>query len=81
MAHQPLAAVIGEFVGMAAQQGGHLGLNRLRQQRSCAVTQDLGQRIGECSWLGELENISPTFPTGPLILEFCRQKLNLFKGR
>jgi hypothetical protein len=24
---------------------------------------------------------SPTFPTGALILEFCRQKLNLFKGR
>jgi hypothetical protein len=24
---------------------------------------------------------NPTFPTGPLILEFCRQKLNLFKGR
>jgi hypothetical protein len=25
--------------------------------------------------------ISPTFPTGALILEFCRRKLNLFKGR
>jgi hypothetical protein len=24
---------------------------------------------------------SPTFPTGALILEFCRRKLNLFKGR
>jgi hypothetical protein len=24
---------------------------------------------------------SPTFPTGAPILEFCRQKLNLFKGR
>jgi hypothetical protein len=24
---------------------------------------------------------NPTFPTGALILEFCRQKLNLFKGR
>ena len=25
--------------------------------------------------------LNPTFPTGALILEFCRQKLNLFKGR
>jgi hypothetical protein len=25
--------------------------------------------------------ISPTFPTGALILEFCWRKLNLFKGR
>jgi hypothetical protein len=24
---------------------------------------------------------SPTFPTGPLILEFCRQNLNRIKGR
>jgi hypothetical protein len=24
---------------------------------------------------------NPTFPTGALILEFCRRKLNLFKGR
>jgi hypothetical protein len=24
---------------------------------------------------------SPTFPTGAPILEFCRRKLNLFKGR
>jgi hypothetical protein len=24
---------------------------------------------------------NPTFPTGAPILEFCRQKLNLFKGR
>jgi hypothetical protein len=25
--------------------------------------------------------LNPTFPTGPSILEFCRQKLNRFKGR
>jgi ATP dependent DNA ligase domain len=28
-----------------------------------------------------VQDASPTFPTGALILEFCRQKLNLFKGR
>src|SRR5215472_14187431 len=58
VAHQPLAAVIGELVGMAADQGGNLRLDGLRQQRSRAVAQHLGQRIGECSWLGELANIS-----------------------
>src|ERR1700730_12609812 len=58
VAHQPLAAVISEFVGMAAEQGGNLRLDGLRQQRSRAIAQYLGQRIGECPWLGELENIS-----------------------
>jgi hypothetical protein len=29
----------------------------------------------------EAPDANPTFPTGALILEFCRQKLNLFKGR
>ena len=58
MAHQPLAAVVGQLVGMAAEQGGNLGLDGLRQQRSRAVAQNLGQRIGKSSWLGELENVS-----------------------
>jgi hypothetical protein len=49
VAHQPLAAIIGELVGMAADQGGNLRLDGLRQQRSRAVAQHLGQRIGECS--------------------------------
>jgi hypothetical protein len=43
---------------MAAEQGGYFGLDRLRQQRSRPVAQNLGQWIGECPWLGELENIS-----------------------
>ena len=42
---------------MAAEQGGNLGLDRLRQQRSRAVAQHLGQRIVERSWLEELENV------------------------
>jgi hypothetical protein len=37
VAHQTLAAVIGELVGMAAEQGGNLGLDGLRQQRFRAV--------------------------------------------
>src|SRR5262245_16992753 len=58
MAHQPLTAIVGEFVGMRAEQGGNLSLDRLRQQRSGPVAQHLGQRISKSSWLGELENIS-----------------------
>src|ERR1700719_378608 len=58
VAHQPLAAVIGQLVGMAAEQSRNLGLDRLRQQRSRAVAQNLAQRVGKSSWLGELENIS-----------------------
>jgi hypothetical protein len=47
VAHQPLPAAIGELVGMAAEQGGNFGLDGLRQQR-----------IAECTWLRELENIN-----------------------
>src|SRR5262249_8054086 len=44
--------------GMAAEQARNLGLDGLRQNRSRAVAQNLGQRIGKSSWLRELENIS-----------------------
>jgi hypothetical protein len=37
---------------MAAEQGRNLGFDGLPQQRSRAVAQNLGQRIGKCSWLG-----------------------------
>jgi hypothetical protein len=56
--HQPLAAIVGHLIGVPAEQGSDLGLDSLRQQRSCAVAQNLGQRIGKSSWLGELENVS-----------------------
>ena len=37
VAYQPLAAVIGQLVGMATQQGRNLGLDRLRQQCSAPL--------------------------------------------
>src|SRR5436853_7483219 len=58
VAHQPMAAVLGQLAGMPAEQGRNLGLDRLRQQRSRTVAQHLGQWVGKSSWLGELENIS-----------------------
>src|SRR4029077_14711709 len=45
-------------VGMAAEQARNLGLEGMRQKRSRAGAQKLGQRIGKSSWLRELENIS-----------------------
>ena len=45
MAHQPRPALVGQLVGMASEQGGDLGLDGLRQQRSRAVAQHLRQRV------------------------------------
>jgi hypothetical protein len=56
MAHEPLATVVDHLAGMGAEQRCNLGLDGLRQPR--AVAQNLGQRIGKSSWLGELENVS-----------------------
>ncbi len=58
MAYQPLPAVVGELVGMRHEPGHYLGLDGLRKQRPRAIAQNFGQRIGECPWLGELQNIS-----------------------
>ena len=55
VAHQPLATVVGQLVGMHAEQGRNLGFDGLSQQRSRAVAQHLGQRISRSSWLRELE--------------------------
>ena len=48
MPHRPLAAIIGQFVGMATEEGCNLRLDGLRQQRSRTAVQHLGQLLGEC---------------------------------
>jgi hypothetical protein len=58
MAHEPLATVVDQLLSMGAEQGCNLGLDGLRQQRSRAVAQNLGQRISKSSWLAELENVN-----------------------
>jgi hypothetical protein len=58
MAHQPLATVVVQLVGMRAEQGCNFGLDGLHQQRSRTVAQNLGQQISKTSWLAELENVS-----------------------
>src|SRR5664280_2084893 len=57
MAHQPRPAIIGQLVGMAAEEAGNLGLHCLRQQRSRAVAQHIRQQIGKRPWLGQLDEI------------------------
>src|SRR5215212_7727476 len=57
MAHQPLAAVFGLSVGVAAKEGCDLGLDGLRQQRSRALAQNFGERIGELGWLDQRDDV------------------------
>src|SRR5215207_3098322 len=57
MAHQPLTAVFGLSVGMAAEEGCDLGLDGLRQQSSRALAQNFGERVGERCWLDQLDDI------------------------
>src|SRR4051794_22134989 len=56
MAHQPLAAILGVRVGVAAEEGCDLGLDGLRQQGSRALAQNFGERIGELGWLDQLDD-------------------------
>src|SRR5208282_6163840 len=55
--HQPSVTIIGQFVGMAAEEARNLGLHRMRQQRSRAVAQHVGQWIGKRPWLRQLDDI------------------------
>src|ERR1044072_10022076 len=57
MAHQPLAAVFGLSVGVAAEEGCDLRLDSLRQQRSRTLAQNFGERIGEGFWLKQRGNV------------------------
>src|SRR5208282_6707641 len=55
--HQPSVTIIGKFVGMAAEEAGNLGLHGMRQQRSRAVAQNLGQWVGKGPWLRQPDDI------------------------
>src|ERR1700730_16238886 len=57
VAHQPAVAIIGQLVGMAAEETRNLGLHGMRQQRSRAVAQNFSQWIRKRSWLSQLDDI------------------------
>ena len=56
--HDPPTAIRGRAIGVAGEKIRHLGLDRLREQRTRALTQNVGERIGKGPWLGKLENVS-----------------------
>jgi hypothetical protein len=58
MAHYTLLARLGLEIGMLCEKLRNLSLDRLGQQRTGAAAQDLGQRIGEGPWLGELDDVT-----------------------
>ena len=58
MAHYALPARLGLEIGMFGEKLSNLRFDRLGQQRTGAAAQDLGQRIGEGPWLGELDDVT-----------------------
>jgi hypothetical protein len=48
--HQRLAIIIGLGIGVLAEEFCHLSLHRTRQQRTLAIVQNFGKRIGEGFW-------------------------------
>jgi len=54
MTHEPLAASIGELVGMTTEAGGNLCLDRLRYQpRRCAAPRSTDRRISLAGKVGK----------------------------
>src|SRR4051795_791655 len=52
-----MVAILGVRVGVAAEEGCDLRLDGLRQQRSRALAQNFGERVGEGFWLDQLDDI------------------------
>ncbi len=47
-----------QFVGMSRKEACHFGFDRLNEQRSGAVAENLRQSIGEGSWLNQRKTVS-----------------------
>ena len=58
VAHQASAAVLGEHVGVAPDQGRSLRFDGVSQHGTGPAAQHLGERIGKRPWLGQLENVT-----------------------
>ena len=55
MAQYALLARLSLEIGMLCEKLSNLSFDGLGQQRTRAMAQDLGQRIGKGPWLGELD--------------------------
>src|SRR6201997_1971966 len=58
MAHDALLTRLGLEIGMLGEKLSDLRFDRLGQQRTRAVAQDLRERIGKRPWLGELDHVT-----------------------
>jgi hypothetical protein len=56
--HDALMARLGLEIGVLCEKLSNLRFDRLGQQHTSAAAQDLGQRIGEGPWLGELDDVT-----------------------
>jgi hypothetical protein len=89
VAHQPRPIVVGQFVGMQAEQGCNLGLDACASSAR-TVAQNLGQRIGKVpGWVSWKTLVSVTadhsfggkvggfeHPHDTLPYPFCRHQLS-----
>ena len=48
--HDPPPTILGRAIGVAGEKIRHLGLDRSRKQRTRALTQNFGERIGKGPW-------------------------------
>jgi hypothetical protein len=60
VADDPLLARLGLQIGMLCEKLSNLRFDRLGQQRTRAIAQDLGQGIGKGPWLGLITLLSDT---------------------
>jgi hypothetical protein len=56
MTHQTPVAVIRRQMGVSRKRFGDLGFDRLRQQGTRSIAQDLGQRIGDLARLAQADD-------------------------
>jgi hypothetical protein len=76
--HDPPTAIRGRTIGMAGEKFRHLGLDRLREQRTRSLTQNVGEQIGKGPWLGELENVSLGHGVSLVWGDFCQRYFSGF---
>jgi hypothetical protein len=63
---------------VAGEKIRHLGLDRLREQRTRTLTQNVGERISERPWLGKLENGSLGHGVSLVWDDFCQRYFSGF---
>src|SRR6476646_1427643 len=58
MTHNALVARLGLEIGISSQEVSDFRLDGLREQGTRPVAQNLGERIAEGPWLGQLDDVS-----------------------